>query len=437
MSKLRCLLFIFMLAVSCFSLSCYASTSDSLYEQSLVESMIAQNGSNYESPFIAPSGNVELSDGNVNVNEVDLSLPGKNGMDVNIRRIHYVNGKPGSYYGTSTSGSSGSVATSPMYVYNYVLKGVSKTAYVAFEKEENLADEFYTTSSLLNSKVKSDTHGTKYYDYSGIKSTGGILMTRDKNKSSDKVYALTDEVYAYKDKSSDVEIGYGWYVAMPQISQTNVSGSSSLKRYTCLFEDENGQTMNFTYEFYLEGTKWVFDPESCSVSAPDSQYNAQVYSVNQTHDLGFQYDVVITDGAGKSYYFLKSADKNCLPAAIIDRYGNTVRYAANSSGVVLTDTFGRNIQVSSSGITVTKGSAVKSVEYRLLRSNDTNRDPSGLLSCFSKYSLQVRKYNGSGYETTEYVSHKSSIQFLSKEVYYYDKIEEIRYPTNATVEYEY
>lgn len=49
----------------------------------------------------------------------------------------------------------------------------------------------------------------------------------------------------------------------------------------------------------------------------------------------------------------------------------------------------------------------------------------------------MRKYNGSGYETTEYVSHKSSIQFISKEVYYYDKIEKIIYPTNASVEYEY
>ena len=377
---------------------------------------------------------MELSDGNVNVNEVDLSLPGKNGMDVNIRRIHYVNGKPGSYYGVSTSGS---VATSPMYLYNYVLNGVSKTAYVAFNKEENLTDEFYTTSSLLSSNMSTDTHGTKYYEYSSIKSVSGILMTRDKNKPSVQNYQLSNEVFAYMGKSSDVEIGYGWYVAMPQISQVNVSGSSYIKRYTYLFEDENGQTMNFTYEFDLEGTKWVFDPESCNVSAPDSQYNAQVYSDNQTHALGFQYDVVITDGDGKSYYFLKGINKNCLPAAIIDRYGNTVRYAANSSGVAVTDTFGRNIQVSSSGITVTKGSSVKSVEYRMLRSNDTTRDPSGLLSCFSKYSLQVRKYNGSGYETTEYVSHKSSIQFISKEVYYYDKIEKIIYPTNASVEYEY
>ena len=434
MSKLKYFLFISVLIVSCFSISCYASTSDSLYEQSLVESMIAQNGSNYESPFIAAGGNVELSDGNVNVNEVDLSLPGKNGMDVNIRRIHYVNGKPGSYYGVSTNGS---VATSPMYLYNYVLNGVSKTAYVAFDKEENLTDEFYTTSSLLGSNMSTDTHGTKYYEYSSIKSSSGILMTRDKNKPSVQNYQLSNEVFAYMGKNSDVEIGYGWYVAMPQISQVNVSGSSYIKRYTYLFEDENGQTMNFTYEFDLEGTKWVFDPESCNVSAPDSQYNAQVYSDNQTHALGFQYDVVITDGDGKSYYFLKGINKNCLPAAIIDRYGNTVRYAANSSGVAVTDTFGRNIQVSSSGITVTKGSYVKSVEYRLVRSNDTTRDPSGLLSCFSKYSLQVRKYNGSGYETTEYVSHKSSIQFISKEVYYYDKIEKIIYPTNASVEYEY
>ena len=434
MSKLKYFLFISVLIVSCFSISCYASTSDSLYEQSLVESMIAQNGSNYESPFIAAGGNVELSDGNVNVNEVDLSLPGKNGMDVNIRRIHYVNGKPGSYYGVSTNGS---VATSPMYLYNYVLNGVSKTAYVAFDKEENLTDEFYTTSSLLGSNMSTDTHGTKYYEYSSIKSASGILMTRDKNKPSVQNYQLSNEVFAYMGKNSDVEIGYGWYVAMPQISQVNVSGSSYIKRYTYLFEDENGQTMNFTYEFDLEGTKWVFDPESCNVSAPDSQYNAQVYSDNQTHALGFQYDVVITDGDGKSYYFLKGINKNCLPAAIIDRYGNTVRYAANSSGVAVTDTFGRNIQVSSSGITVTKGSYVKSVEYRLVRSNDTTRDPSGLLSCFSKYSLQVRKYNGSGYETTEYVSHKSSIQFISKEVYYYDKIEKIIYPTNASVEYEY
>ena len=127
-----------------------------------------------------------------------------------------------------------------------------------------------------------------------------------------------------------------------------------------------------------------------------------------------------------------------LPAAIIDRYGNAVRYTSNADGsVTIVDTYGRNIHVSQAGITVSNGNFTKSVEYSLSRVN-SDRDPYGLLDCYSKYILNVKKYNGVSYETTEYVSHKSTMLFVrSGEVSYYDKIEKVTFPTNASVEYEY
>ena len=144
MNKIKCRLIICIVSilVSMIGITCYASTSDELYEQSLTQNLIEQYGADYETPFIAPGGNVSLSDGNVNINEVDMSLPGRNGMDVNIRRTHYVNGGPVSYSGTRVFARGGSVQTSPMYVFTYVLNGNSKTIYVAFDKEEDLVDSF-------------------------------------------------------------------------------------------------------------------------------------------------------------------------------------------------------------------------------------------------------------------------------------------------------
>lgn len=49
----------------------------------------------------------------------------------------------------------------------------------------------------------------------------------------------------------------------------------------------------------------------------------------------------------------------------------------------------------------------------------------------------MRKYNGSSYETTEYISHKSTIKFNNWQRKYYDKIEKIISPSNAVLEYTY
>ena len=440
MNKIKCRLIICIVSilVSMIGITCYASTSDELYEQSLTQNLIEQYGADYETPFIAPGGNVSLSDGNVNINEVDMSLPGRNGMDVNIRRTHYVNGGPVSYSGTRVFARGGSVQTSPMYVFTYVLNGNSKTIYVAFDKEEDLVDSFYAESSKLNT-IETDAIGKKYYKYSTIKDTSGVLFTRDKSKAAVKMSEVPNEFYTTTVHATDIEIGYGWYVSMPQLTLVNKSEQASDMKYKYLFKDENGQTMNFSYlKEESKDSGWIYKPGSCKVSDSDSQYTAQVYDELQTHSLGFNYDITITDGEGKTYYYEQTLKTYFLPAAIIDRYGNAVRYTSNADGsVTIVDTYGRNIHVSQAGITVSNGNFTKSVEYSLSRVN-SDRDPYGLLDCYSKYILNVKKYNGVSYETTEYVSHKSTMLFVrSGEVSYYDKIEKVTFPTNASVEYEY
>ena len=418
----------------------YASTSDALFEQSLVRSSIEQCGSSYEAPYVSSGDNVSLYDGNVNISEVDMSLPGKNGMDVNIIRTHYVNGAPGAYFGDDMRSSSVKILTSYVYPYTYTQNGVSKTAYVEFDCEEDIVDTFQTTATLLEKKIKKDDRGVIFYNY-GVINSSGITMTRAKNQAPVALYYSLDELYNLRN-SGDISLGYGWYITMPKVVKVNQTETSSgnTQRNTCTFTKDDGETLDFKFtRSYYEDEGWKLDTDNCTISEAGSPYSVEIFETLQAHSAGFSYDMKITDGDGKTYYFFFfNSDRAKLPVAIVDRYGNVIRYAKNSDGsVTITDTFERLITVSSSGITVTKDNNSKSVQYILSRTNDPDRDPDGLLNCYSKYSFKVRKYNGSSYETTEYISHKSTIKFNNWQRKYYDKIEKIISPSNAVLEYTY
>ncbi len=418
----------------------YASTSDALFEQSLVRNSIEQCGSSYEAPYVSSGDNVSLYDGNVNISEVDMSLPGKNGMDVNIIRTHYVNGAPGAYFGDDMRSSSVKILTSYVYPYTYTQNGVSKTAYVEFDCEEDIVDTFQTTATLLEKKIDRDDRGVIFYNY-GVINSSGITMTRVKNQAPVALHYSLDELYRLR-STGDISIGYGWYITMPKVVKVNQTETSSgnTQRNTCTFTKDDGETLDFKFtRSYYEDEGWKLDTDNCTISEAGSPYSVEIFETLQAHSAGFSYDMKITDGGGKTYYFLFfNNNKEKLPVAITDRYGNVIRYTQNSDGsVTITDTFERLITVSSSGITVTKDNNSKSVQYILSRTNDPDRDPDGLLNCYSKYSFKVRKYNGSSYETTEYISHKSTIKFNNWQRKYYDKIEKIISPSNAVLEYTY
>ena len=65
-----------------------ASTSSEMTKYDVMAAMTSRYGEEYDAPYTAAAGNVEMSDGSVNAAEVDLTLPGKNGFDLNIIRTY-------------------------------------------------------------------------------------------------------------------------------------------------------------------------------------------------------------------------------------------------------------------------------------------------------------------------------------------------------------
>ena len=83
------LLFLFLFTIVLCSFSVYAdSTSDSLAAILFEQSAVARYGSSFDAPFVAPESEIDKSNGSVNMRIADLTLPGKNGLDVNVIRFH-------------------------------------------------------------------------------------------------------------------------------------------------------------------------------------------------------------------------------------------------------------------------------------------------------------------------------------------------------------
>lgn len=132
-----------------------------------------------------------------------------------------------------------------------------------------------------------------------------------------------------------------------------------------------------------------------------THYTISMWDTSQTHTLGFSYNVKIDDGMGKSYYFAfknPHSPDDVLAVAITDQYNNCIRYTKATNGVDITDSRGRTVKVTGSGITV---NGVQKVLYENSKQYDSSRDPNGYLDCFTEHYFSVKRPVGNRtYETT-------------------------------------
>ena len=68
------------------SISVHAASSDAIMNQTMVNAALSRYGAAYESPFVVPPSGVDPSTGAVTGRTLELSLPGKNGLDLNLYR---------------------------------------------------------------------------------------------------------------------------------------------------------------------------------------------------------------------------------------------------------------------------------------------------------------------------------------------------------------
>ncbi len=231
--------------------SAYAATSDALIEMSLTNSALAQHGSAYDAPFIVPDSSVDTATGAVVIKEADVSLPGKNGFDLNIYREYSSFNTNYKYiykvYDTKTE-----EANALGVPYRATGKNVDKLIYVRYDDESDIVEGGYTTLDAINDLYK-DVDGTKYLMDSMIESSGEVKLTLDRDTEPIYLYKGITDAYTRKVRSSNnIQIGNGWYISMPYMTETKAytiaEGNSYYKdRYYAELGLDDGEKVILRY----------------------------------------------------------------------------------------------------------------------------------------------------------------------------------------------
>ena len=332
-------------------------------------------------------------------------------------------------------------------IISFKKRNQTNQLYVAFETEEMMVDSFYSNTTKL-SRTNTDLKKRIYGNYTTLNdSSGNILLTRDKTQTKVYIDEYVSGIYDDYAPNIDVSIGEGWDIHMPQLTFADYAETTNgyWRTYYYVFRTETGETMDVKHKLY-ENDNGIYETQESNYDEYTyDNYKERVYNQEQTHSLGFKYNLTITADDGRTYYFNNEnigkrsvSIIRILPVAVTDRYSNAIYYerlADNS--VKITDTMGRVITVNSGGITVKGGSQTKSVKYSFSEILDTARDPYNKLDCFTTHILTVQKNQNNTSEKTDYYMKRKSLEFNTGYTDYKSKIVKVVYPTNAYVEYQY
>ena len=466
-----------------FCITAHASTSGALNESILGYYNYQQYAGNYEAPYSKEQQNnisVNEMTGGLSLSETDISLPGKNGMDVNITRM-YSNQDTG--YNVITNSNTSTQNT----YYGYLYKAGTRYMFVYFDEEEymdGVPESFKAVSEVsgyLWPENKVEQYGKSVaisYDMlKRIKSNNFGTVTYQKCSDNKEVFT---KISSYKlQDSGELKLGNGFKLAWPRIvfDENRIDGT---------FENENGEVFSFDLG------RLTFDPETNQYyakycGATGSQYTMYRHKVDkfvgERTYKGIVYTTRIKDIDGKTYYFYQAGDSQIANIRLIeDTYGNTIKYDYDSSGnITITDTYGRKINITKNvlgtingndyaepytsletRVSVQNGSEKQEVIYKTYVESDNDNKVFD-----DKYIFEVRKkelYNNASADNSSYVTkyemsrkqttiHKyysggdrylvndsitykdtPSLEVKGKDIYNIDKI---IYPTNACSVFEY
>ncbi len=342
-------------------------------------------GDAYLSPYKKSDGHTVSGQTNrLTIRETDLSLPGKNGLDLNITR-YYDN----QYYNNGFFGALADTAQGVFnffYLYKFIDSRNNSPVYIAFytqddfyyySMENGITISEYPTSA--SSKVTCTINGNKetcyYFDniYEKKSSTGTIQLTYDdtfKPKWKDEYYEeSTRQILIPYNILPDVfGCGNRWHLELPEACmyayvREKVKTSSYIKyndEYIGTFRDIDG----VIHQLSGTGTLRIPDEGDCTytttVSSPSNKFltMTQYFAIQTLQDTGIQYNLTIADSKkGLTYYMYNHAIKtesvnrsqSIKTVAVVDKFGNMIRYNFDESYnnlLKIIDTYGREINFS-------------------------------------------------------------------------------------------
>ncbi len=319
------------------SLTVHASTAASVTEAAYDTWKAENYGDILQAPVTLGESGMEINGttGRGILRETDLSLPGKNGMDVNITRIY--NSMPEISWDYTTSVSSTSIKALRMRYKNEN----GEKRFVDFLSE----DEYF----------RNDKNGiyvyfnSAYTLYRRIKNDSGTHVVRDTTYTPqwvDHYFENRRNFYDW-DMNGGVKLLDNWHISLPKLTlmyklPNSLYDWKSLRElhfpdgrsYTLFMEYSANSTTNKLTHF-RGGFSGSVDLEVLSPKAGDPNGD------KTDTEKGISYTYIFRDKSGKKYYFTAVGDLVYEE----DRFGNAIKYVyTENGGFEITDTMGRIIK---------------------------------------------------------------------------------------------
>ncbi len=405
------------------------ATRELVMDDSWKETFAMQFGDSYIKPYEKREDGQTVT-GNTNrlvIEETDLSLAGKNGLDVVLKRRHDNQDYNIMYsaYNTNTYGET----RIPTYIRAFKNARTNKKIYIAFYTK----DDFYAymgdgcyLDNIDNLNLSTYDVGTQrysFYEFSEIvyymsDDSTGDLYTCDYSVEPIEITRRLGKhsLWAFSDRSiltGRSSIGDNWYLMLPEIyllrynreTYTDHEGQSNESTlyydyYVGAFRDYEGNIMYLTGEDLFEkykdnskGTKYW-----SSFKCKDNQYLEleKTYEHKVLPNSDIQYNFTVKDSRGLTYYlydpYAKETEKPKIKQklavlAIEDEYGNMIRYEYDNEFYQLNkiiDTYGREINITRADNSTTVSyyddtdNTTKTIVYEIstLPSTELNNDSS-------------------------------------------------------------
>ena len=420
------LMFVFALTISV-----DASTSDAL--QTFYAEKAMGLGSGYYAPNVSDSNDfVDVSRGDVVINETDYVIKGRNGFDIPIVRSYNPDRLPGFVFQETAVGG----VDRPMRIGIYYINTTNNKRILVGFKTEALAYEYRNGITGVNHQeiTENDNYSDWFYAIEKLEdSEGDYFYERDTSREPILITGEASKergVQTYCTNDQYVNIGSGWAVAKPSAVYMYDSYTGDYYKHSLTFCDIYGKCTNIKIITYDNEDTDIEEFDSLESHESHREYvgefadNDDISQLAQ-HPGGFEYNLMIKDNSGLTYYFYyttRSADAKLR--GISDRFGNTFSYEEQRSGsgyFAWTDcATGIKYTVSPNGITMQNGELSTEIVSYVHSEINGDSDVGDIFSCDNKYQLTVYKndsLSSEGTDSDNYVIYNMSKYYLMDELF--------------------
>lgn len=419
----------------------------------------------------------------VRIQETDLTLKGKNGLDLNITRVHDnqeldhvhfpangmtdVSNTRWTYSFNTNTGESINIGfNSKDELYTYAINGFSISQLSDEYYGEN-RDVYYYRFEELYENVTEQGENTIDLTYN---SSVNVLMVQEDFED------LSCILEAYKLLPNKNTISGDWSFIFPEAYMFRIAyDTDSTTRNAELvgtFRDINGNIHSFDGYERLDRSSstadWIY---RSSFSYVDNAFlDFELFFNTQFLENEIAYNFVIYDNRGYTYYMFDTTrdtfsstlpkKHNIFGVAVEDKYGNMIQYHYNEDFSAITkiiDTYGREVNISSleSGIktvSYNENGQIKTITYTSstlppealdnnspIKRKNVNRltvtNEKGEQTIYDSRDTEVLEYYSAGKPADiEGIAYPGE---ASAETNFGSNIERIIYPTGAETHFEY